>query len=316
MLLVGKHQRNPREGDYELIAEMFERLPKIAKEASLGGLTRFVGFESSSGEDGGIRFFGMEMEAVEDLPEDLSAWELDDSTWRISQFRDGRRETICQEEIYWRWRTKAENGPKSFLGEFDAFGPEEWSVGREGGMQRFSLFAHSPFDLRKSAIDDEIHLADYDPAWPERFEEMADWLRERLGPKVALRIEHYGSTAIPDIPAKPIIDILIEIPSFDEARRCAFEKLGDETWEFWKYDGHLVFIKRVCPMGRRTHHLHLAPAGHKIWNGLAFRDYLKAHPDDAKRYAALKYRLADAHRNDRERYTQAKTEFVEEISRR
>jgi GrpB-like predicted nucleotidyltransferase (UPF0157 family) len=232
------------------------------------------------------------------------------------QFRNGRGETIWREEISWRWQRRGELGPKSFLGEFDAFGPEEWGVGREGRKRSFSLFAHSPYDLRKSTIDDEVRLADYDPAWPEQFEKMAVWLRERLGPKVVLRIEHYGSTAIPGMPAKPIVDILIEIPTFEEGRRCALEILGDETWEFWKYDGHLVFIKRACPMGRRMHHLHLAPAAHKIWNGLAFRDYLKAHSEDAKRYAALKYRLADAHRNDREGYTQAKSEFVEVILRR
>jgi GrpB-like predicted nucleotidyltransferase (UPF0157 family) len=58
----------------------------------------------------------------------------------------------------------------------------------------------------------------------------------------------------------------------------------------------------------------MAPKGHEVWNALAFRDYLKAHPDDASRYANLKHKLAAEYKTDRERYTQAKTEFVNKIT--
>ena len=74
-----------------------------------------------------------------------------------------------------------------------------------------------------------------------------------------------------------------------------------------------VFFKRKEIMGERSHHIHLAPAGHDIWKGLAFRDYLRSHGEEAGRYAALKQRLASLYPADRERYTQAKTEFVNEI---
>jgi GrpB-like predicted nucleotidyltransferase (UPF0157 family) len=67
-------------------------------------------------------------------------------------------------------------------------------------------------------------------------------------------------------------------------------------------------------MGKRTHHLHLAPAGHEIWNGLAFRDYLRTHPEEAARYASLKRQLAESHQTDRERYTEAKTEYVKKVT--
>jgi len=67
-------------------------------------------------------------------------------------------------------------------------------------------------------------------------------------------------------------------------------------------------------MARRTHHVHLAPASHPVWDGLAFRDALRAHPDTAARYAALKGELATRYREDREGYTEAKTAFVREVT--
>lgn len=67
-------------------------------------------------------------------------------------------------------------------------------------------------------------------------------------------------------------------------------------------------------MGQRTHHIHMAPQGHKLWEGLAFRDCLRTHDADALRYAALKHKLAKSYRQDRERYTDAKTMFVKEIT--
>jgi GrpB-like predicted nucleotidyltransferase (UPF0157 family) len=76
----------------------------------------------------------------------------------------------------------------------------------------------------------------------------------------------------------------------------------------------MTFIKRQKLMGRRTHHVHMAPRDHRLWEGLAFRDYLMSHPREVSRYAALKRELAKTYRQDRERYTQAKTEFVREIT--
>jgi len=66
-------------------------------------------------------------------------------------------------------------------------------------------------------------------------------------------------------------------------------------------------------MGIRTHHVHMAPRGHTLWEGISFRDYLRRHPGEAARYAALKRDLAARHAHDRERYTQAKTQFVREV---
>jgi GrpB-like predicted nucleotidyltransferase (UPF0157 family) len=165
-----------------------------------------------------------------------------------------------------------------------------------------------------NASNDDVELVDYDPSWPQQFTEFATWLCDLLGVDVALRIEHYGSTAIPGIPAKPIIDVLVEIPSFAEAKRVTIPRLNSERWEYWWYSDHMTFIRRERLMGRRTHHVHMAPRGHRLWEGLAFRDYLISHPQEVSRYAALKRELAENYRQDRERYTQAKTEFVREIT--
>ncbi|OGN87617.1 MAG: hypothetical protein A2158_07455 [Chloroflexi bacterium RBG_13_46_14] len=157
-------------------------------------------------------------------------------------------------------------------------------------------------------------LVDYDPAWPDRFDEMAAWLRNTISPEIALRIEHYGSTAISGLPAKPIIDILMEVPSFYEARRNLIPLFNKPECEYWWYDEHMVFIIRDKSMGVRTHHIHVAPKDHRVWEGLAFRDYLRTHPGEAQRYAALKHELAELHGNDREAYTDLKTDFVREIT--
>ncbi len=74
----------------------------------------------------------------------------------------------------------------------------------------------------------------------------------------------------------------------------------------------MTFVKRDSFQGRRTYHIHMAPKGHELWDAIIFRDYLRTHPIEASRYAELKYGLAAVHENDRERYTLAKTDFVEE----
>jgi GrpB-like predicted nucleotidyltransferase (UPF0157 family) len=121
---------------------------------------------------------------------------------------------------------------------------------------------------------------------------------------------------VPGIPAKPIIDILVEIPSFAEAKERALPLLNDVSWEYWWYDNHMVFFKRETPMGKRTHHVHMAPQRHEVWAGLVFRDYIRSHPEAAARYSELKRRLAVEHRADREGYTDAKSAFVRQATAR
>jgi len=107
---------------------------------------------------------------------------------------------------------------------------------------------------------------------------------------------------------------VMEVPSFALARQRLLPLWDDEAWEYWRYGDHMMFVKRQSLTGRRTHHLHLAPAGHRLWEGIAFRDYLRARPEEAARYAALKRELAGRYREDREGYTEAKAAFVREIT--
>jgi GrpB-like predicted nucleotidyltransferase (UPF0157 family) len=312
MYFIGAQELNAVKGDHRLIASMFDRLPKEAK--CTGATTRFIGYESPGDETAaGVRFFGIEADAIESIPDGLVAWDLNDPSFTISEPKEGRNTIIWQENITWLWLGKSTSLKRWTTGEFRARGPAEWRSGRTSEHRAFSLFANVPFDCGKRGFSDDVFLVDYDPKWPKEFERMARWLRSALGPDVARHVEHYGSTAIPAMPAKPVIDILVEVPSFEKAKRRALPILNGETWEYWWYADHIVFFKRKEMMGERRFHIHMAPAGHEIWKGIAFRDYLRSHPEDATRYASLKRRLAAAHRSDRERYTQMKTSFIEEV---
>jgi GrpB-like predicted nucleotidyltransferase (UPF0157 family) len=307
--LVGGLQRNPVAGDHAFIASLFERLPREVRYA--GDVTRFIGYESVLEGQDHLRFFGIEVDDIEAIPDGLIAWDLGDTTATVWEARGGRDAVVWREDITWQWLDRSADDCGSPIGEFSA--PFREPGDGPTRNRTWSVFADLYHSFCKGSLCDEILLVDYDPTWPEQFREMAEWLRSRLGPEIVQRVEHYGSTAIPGMIAKPVIDILLEVPSFDEGRRRALSRISSETWEFWRYSGHLVLIKRKELMGQRTHHVHIAPPGHEIWRGLAFRDHLCSHPDDAARYADLKRRLADVHRDDRERYTDAKTEFVQEI---
>ncbi|MBI5960368.1 MAG: GrpB family protein [Chloroflexi bacterium] len=213
----------------------------------------------------------------------------------------GRDRPTLRQKIAWEW---GESTGGRFTGEF---------APRKNTAQPVRLAGHLYVDLIwQSTNHDEVILVEHDPAWAQQFEQIAACLRKSLGP-LALRIEHYGSTAIPGIPAKPLIDVLVEIPSFDEARSRLIPLFNRPEWEYWWYKEHMMFIRRTGIGGPRTHHLHIAPKDHPLWEGLIFRDYLRDHPDDAAQYAALKQQLAADFSSDRERYTQAKTDFVQQI---
>jgi GrpB-like predicted nucleotidyltransferase (UPF0157 family) len=160
---------------------------------------------------------------------------------------------------------------------------------------------------------DSIVIVEYDREWVELFNREAIYLQNLLGEALILRIEHFGSTAIPGMPAKPIIDMLVEIPNFDRIQQEALPKLADAGYEYlWRGDrppGHMMMIKR-SPDGRRTHHIHMATAGHKLWERLYFRDYLCKYSAEATRYAQLKRDLAAQFPSDREAYTNGKSEYV------
>ena len=153
----------------------------------------------------------------------------------------------------------------------------------------------------------------YDPSWPARFLEERARLAQALQEWVAGPIEHIGSTAIPGLAAKPVIDIMVAVETLDASRPAigALEAL-DYVYFPYRPDVEHWFCKPSPAV--RTHHLHLVPFGSRVWiETLAFRDYLREHPGVAAEYASLKRSLAERHRFDREAYTDAKGPFVARV---
>jgi GrpB-like predicted nucleotidyltransferase (UPF0157 family) len=170
---------------------------------------------------------------------------------------------------------------------------------------------------------EEIAIVPYNPRWPILFEMERNHLRACLPPELIGRIEHFGSTAVPGLPAKPIIDILAEVADLGETKRMVVPILEGQGYEyFWRpsFDDdrppfYAWFIKRDAA-GRRTHHIHMVESDSELWDRLLFRDYLIAHPETAREYGALKTGLAEAHRGDRVAYTRAKTDFIADVMRK
>jgi GrpB-like predicted nucleotidyltransferase (UPF0157 family) len=158
--------------------------------------------------------------------------------------------------------------------------------------------------------DEPIQLAPPDPGWPTRFEQERAALEDAVGGWVCGNIHHVGSTAVPGLEAKPIIDILAGVRSLETARAC-FEPLAGLGYLYAPYlPDEMHWFCKPNPT-RRTHHLHLVPAGSRRYHDeLAFRDRLRADPEIASQYAALKRELAERHHDDREAYTEAKGAFV------
>lgn len=153
------------------------------------------------------------------------------------------------------------------------------------------------------------------------FEDEKRHLRNCLPHDLIGRIEHFGSTAIPNLAAKPIVDMLVEVTSLEETKERIVPVLEAQGYDyFWRpMHGDDVppfyawFIKRNSA-GIRTHHIHLVESDFEHWDRLLFRDYLREWPDVAEEYEALKLSLALDHANDREAYTEAKTEFVVRVT--
>ena len=161
-----------------------------------------------------------------------------------------------------------------------------------------------------------VKLVAHNPKWAERFSEEKELLAKILGEKT-LDLRHIGSTSVPGILAKPILDILAAVKALAEVEAFIqdLNKVGYQD----KGDGG-VFGRRFFVKGgeaKRTHHLNFCEMNSFFWEShLAFCDYLRRHPDAAKEYSALKRGLADRFPNDRGAYTSGKAEFVRSILHR
>ncbi|HEY7290876.1 MAG TPA: GrpB family protein [Vicinamibacterales bacterium] len=164
--------------------------------------------------------------------------------------------------------------------------------------------------------DAPVEIVPYDVDWPGQFETERRLLVDAIGRwLVDGSVEHIGSTAVPGLDAKPVIDIMAGVESLDGSR-AALSVLERHQYCYAQYRTDVMHWLCKPSPAHRTHHLHLVPRGSHLWiEQLAFRDYLRAHDDVAREYAELKRRLADAHRLDREAYTSAKAPFVQRVLR-
>jgi GrpB-like predicted nucleotidyltransferase (UPF0157 family) len=167
----------------------------------------------------------------------------------------------------------------------------------------------------QQAIVEPVVLAPPDPAWPEMFAVERQRLLDAL-PRRFIAIEHFGSTAVPGLLAKPVIDMLAGLATIAEAASLIVP-LGDLGYHYpIEFNATLSDRKWLMRQrqGRRTHHLHLVTYGDTCWaRELRFRDVLLGDPDLAAQYASHKSELAAAYANDRERYTAAKGEFIARV---
>ena len=171
-------------------------------------------------------------------------------------------------------------------------------------------------------VKEEVGVLAYDPVWPRLFEEEKEHLLACLPSELVRRIEHFGSTAVPGLPAKPIVDILIEVTGLDETRQRIAPILENQGYDyFWRPSWgddmppwYAWFIKRGKD-GKRTHHIHMVEADFEHWDRLLFRDYLLEYPKIAEEYATLKMTLSQANHIDRAAYTMAKTGFIVRVTK-
>jgi len=161
-------------------------------------------------------------------------------------------------------------------------------------------------------VADPVVIVDYDPRWPEMFAEAKARILEALD-GLDVSVEHVGSTSVPLLAAKPIIDIMVVVPDAPIGKKtiAPLAVLGYEYRGELGIPGRLYFAKGGPP---RTHHLHMYPHGHpESLRLLLFRDYLRTNPNAAHEYAELKRALAKRFRDDREAYTEAKSTFIKSI---
>jgi len=304
---------------------LYRRFFEGAGQAVGPGMRRIARYQAQLGGGHEMLFIGVDVSGDHgpadigrppSLPAGMTAWELAEDRWRAYRAQaDGSSEMLLELPIYWLWRTCVGG---AWLGDFQAGGDGEYLSSNPLRKATACLTANAYRDFAAQYVGgDEVEIVSYNPAWPDSFAAFAVALAGELGPQLALRIEHIGSTAVPGLPAKPVVDVLVEIPDGDASRQGILSRLIGSQWEYWWYGNHMMFIRRDGPMGRRTHHVHFAPQGSAFCRErIAFRDYLRVNDSTAAAYADLKLKLAVAERQDREAYTIAKGDFVRAITAR
>jgi GrpB-like predicted nucleotidyltransferase (UPF0157 family) len=162
--------------------------------------------------------------------------------------------------------------------------------------------------------EEAIYLVPYNPNWPNKFEAEKKLVEQTLGTWIKGGVEHVGSTSMPGMTAKPVIDIMVGVEDLERAKACIplLESIG---YCYAPYKPELMHWFCKPSLERREYHLYLMEPTSDEWKArIAFRDYLKKHANIAQEYLKLKQDLASRYKNDREAYTQAKESFVKEVT--
>ena len=185
--------------------------------------------------------------------------------------------------------------------------------GRQTAQNENVLVRHPSLD---EVFDPAIRVVEHDPGWARQADEELRCVGEALGP-LAVRLEHVGSTAVPGLAAKPVLDLQLSVASI-EPRAGYIGPLQRLGYLFAPDPDSPDFHFFGKPAGRpRSHHLHVCEAGSSHeFRHLAVRDFLREHSDEAARYAALKHELVKRHPQDRLEYMAGKEQYVTELEGR
>ena len=165
-----------------------------------------------------------------------------------------------------------------------------------------------------------IYISEPNPQWGKKFCAEKKLIKNIIGKEAILRIEHIGSTAVPGLPAKDTIDILLEIKKTEI--EDLIQRMENAGYHYIPKpenpQPHIMLVKGYTPEGYKGQCYHIHVRYPVIfsgdWDEIYFRDYLKAHPETAAEYAVLKNKLAADYRNDRDGYTEMKSGFIKSIN--
>ena len=157
-----------------------------------------------------------------------------------------------------------------------------------------------------------IILEEYDPSWPAKFALEKEHLLSLIGQWNCGSVEHIGSTAVPGMVAKPVIDVMFGVETL-KASQAAIAVLVENGYEYWPYKTEVMHWFCRPSNAFRTHHLHLVPFESPLWKErISFRNILRANKSVSEEYIALKRELAREYRDDREAYTDKKWPFIKQ----
>jgi GrpB-like predicted nucleotidyltransferase (UPF0157 family) len=198
-------------------------------------------------------------------------------------------------------------------------GKGEGDWGEQSGVTRATVIAVG--DEAPPWAYERAELCPYDPDWSGRAEIERQRLLELLRPWLVDGVEHVGSTAVPGLAAKPIIDLMASVGDPPIVVLEASERLAGDGWHYvppeldcraWRR----FFVKPDSSGQKRAAHLHVIASGHPRWtNQMIFRDALRRDDRLARRYEELKRQLSDRYGDDRETYTRAKGDFIRKVLR-